>query len=121
MVSGRQGPLLDTSMYMGHVECFPHKFPGTMSFIPSAEVGHTVSVALWCKQGTSMTNLLSHSTYYVEQFFQVRLGILTAVCFNIMGFWNITQYILMDRPSVSENPGFYNIALKIEAVCSSET
>ena len=121
MVSGRQGPLLGTSMYMGHVECFPYKFPGTISLIPSAEGGHTVSVALWCKQGTFMTNLLSHSNYYVEQLFQARLGILTAVCFNIVGFWNITQYILMDRPSVSEKPSFSNVALKIEAVCSSET
>jgi hypothetical protein len=38
-----------------------------------------------------------------------------------MGFWNIRQYILMDRPSVSGKHGFSNIALKIEAVCSSET
>ena len=70
MVSGRQGPLLDMSMYMGHVECFPYKFPGTLSLIPSAEGGHTVSVALWCKQGTFMTNLLSHSNFYVDNSFR---------------------------------------------------
>ena len=47
VVSGRQEPLLDASMYMGHVGCFPYKFTGTLALIPSAEGGHTVSVALW--------------------------------------------------------------------------
>jgi len=106
---------------MGHVGCFPYKFAGTLALIPSAEGGHTVSAALWYKQGTFMTNFVSHSNYYVQQLFQASLGILTAVRFNITGFWNITQYILMDRPSVSEKPGFSNFVLKTEAVCSSET
>jgi hypothetical protein len=90
VVSGRQGTLLDTSMYMGHVGCFPYKFAGTLALIPSAEGGYSVSVALWYKQETFMTNFLSHNNYYVEQLFQARLGVLTAVCFNIMDFWNIT-------------------------------
>jgi len=50
-----------------------------MASTPSVEGGHTVSVALWCKQGIFMTNLLSQSNYYVEKLFQARLGILTAV------------------------------------------
>jgi hypothetical protein len=108
-------------MYTGHVGCFPYKFAGTLALIPSAEGGHNVSVALWYKQGTFMTNLVSHTNYYVQQLFQARPGILTAMCFNVMGFWNIKQYILMDRPNVSEKPGFSNFALKNEAVCSSET
>ena len=68
-----------------------------------------------------MTNLVSHSNYNVQQLFQATTGILTAVCFNIMCFWNITQYILMDKTSVSKKPGFSNFALKTEAVCFSET
>jgi hypothetical protein len=107
-------------MYMGHAGCFPYKFAGTLALIPSAEGGHTISVALWYKQGIFMTNLVSHSNYYVQQLFQARPGILTAVCFNIMGFCNVTQYILMDRPSVSEKNGFSNFAPKTGAVCSSE-
>jgi hypothetical protein len=96
-------------MYLGHVRCFPYKFAGTLALIPSAEGGYTISVALWYKQGTFMTNLVSHSNYNVQQLFQATTGILTAVCFNIMGFWNITQYILMDKPSVSEKNLFLQL------------
>lgn len=121
MVSGRQGPLLDTPMYMGHVGCFPCIFEGTLALIPSAEGGHIVSVALWNKQGRFITNLLSRSNYYVQQMFQARLGILTAVCINFMFFCNITQCIMVDRPSVSGKPSSSTFALKTEAVCSSKT